>query len=150
MKVQNVSNLDTKLKSVHNLEVTEDLASKETVFRRQLSESSAEKQRAYLAFLSKEIDEQGQRLFSRADIKELEKYRSLIREFVGHVVNNGYSFDKENTFESRGRHRVFALVKKIDANLDSLAKDVLSSQEDNLAILHKIDDIRGLLLDLML
>jgi uncharacterized protein YaaR (DUF327 family) len=52
--------------------------------------------------------------------------------------------------DRRGRHRVYALVVKIDEELDNLTEEILSSEKDNLAILQKLDDIRGMLLDLTL
>jgi uncharacterized protein YaaR (DUF327 family) len=38
----------------------------------------------------------------------------------------------------------------VDEKLDELGKEVLKEQADRIEIIHKIDDIRGLLLDLML
>lgn len=100
--------------------------------------------------LIEQIDNQGERLSKKADLSEYEKYRSLIRDFMNEVVSNGYSFDKENAFLGRGRHKFYATVKIVDEKLDSLAKDVLSEHADNVEIINKIDDIRGLLLDMML
>jgi len=96
------------------------------------------------------IEEQGKRLADRADVKEYEKYRRLIREFLDEIVSNGYTFTREDAYASRGKHRYIATVKIVDEKLDELGKEVMKEQADKIAIIHRIDDIRGLLLDLMM
>ncbi len=39
-------------------------------------------------------------------------------------------------------------MKEVDKSLDDLAQELLKDEKDNLAILNKIDDIRGMLLDI--
>ena len=120
-----------------------------SVFRRTLTDMSNEMYTARLAELKKEIDEQGQRLADRVDVRELEKYRRLIREFLDEIVSNGYTFSREDAYASRGRHRYIATVQIVDEKLDALGKEVIKEHADKIEILNKIDDIRGLLLDLM-
>ena len=121
-----------------------------SVFRRTLSDMSQEMYAARLADMKKEIDEQGQRLADRVDVRELEKYRRLIREFLDEIVSNGYTFSREDAYASRGKHRYIATVKIVDEKLDALGKEVIKEHADKIEILNKIDDIRGLLLDLMM
>jgi uncharacterized protein YaaR (DUF327 family) len=120
------------------------------LFRRTLTNMSQEMYASRLADMKKAIDEQGSLLADRADVKELEKYRRLIREFLDEIVSNGYTFSKEDAYASRGRHRYIATVKIVDEKLDELGKEVMKEQADKIEMLHKIDDIRGLLLDLMM
>jgi uncharacterized protein YaaR (DUF327 family) len=44
---------------------------------------------------------------------------------------------------------VYGIVKLIDKNLDELAGELIKEEKDNLAILRKIDEIKGLLLDIL-
>jgi uncharacterized protein YaaR (DUF327 family) len=120
-------------------------------FSRTLHDMSSEAHNARLMQIKRDIEEQGQKLVDRVDVKEYEKYRRLIREFLDEIVSNGYTFSRENAFASRGgRHRYIATVETINKKLDELGKEVLSEQSDRIEILGKVDDIRGLLLDLML
>jgi len=41
-------------------------------------------------------------------------------------------------------------VRIVDEKLDALGKEVIKEQADKIEILNKVDDIRGLLLDLMM
>ena len=120
------------------------------LFRRTLTDMSQELYAARLKDMKKAIDEQGERLADRVDVRELEKYRRLIREFLDEIVSNGYTFSREDAYASRGRHRYIATVKIVDEKLDELGKEVMKEQADKIEILGKIDDIRGLLLDLMM
>ena len=124
--------------------------SAETTFRRTLTDLSEEKHKAKLRDLIRSVEEQGARLSDKVDVKEFEKYRRLIREFLDEIVSNGYTFSKEDAYASRGRRRFIATVKIVDEKLDALGKEVIKDQADNIEILHRVDDIRGLLLDLML
>ena len=119
-------------------------------FRRTLTDLSKEMYSARIAEMKNEIDEQGKRLVDRVDVRELEKYRRLIREFLDEIVSNGYTFSREDAYASRGKHRYIATVQIIDENLDALGKEVIKEHADKIEILNRIDDIRGLLLDLMM
>jgi uncharacterized protein YaaR (DUF327 family) len=135
--------------SARSVESAQDGSERPLVFRRTLSDAGHEQLMLRIGDMVAGIDEQGARLAKRADIKEFEKYRSLIREFLNEIVSNGYEFSRERGHAPRGRQRFFATVNKVDAKLDELAKDVLREHKDDLDILEKIGDIRGLLVDLL-
>ena len=78
----------------------------------------------------------------------MKKYRTTIKEFMNEIVSRSHEFSRENFLDRRGRHRVYGIVRQVDKNLDELAEELLKDEKDNLAILGKIDDIRGLLLDI--
>ncbi|NLO47901.1 MAG: YaaR family protein [Clostridiales bacterium] len=150
MKIQTIKRSEDGIKSTHDIGVQGNPAYKPQVFKRTLTDLSTQKHREHLQFLSKEIDDQGAKLAAKADIREYEQYRKLIRAFIEEIVSNGYAFTKESSYRSGGRHKYIAVIKTIDEKLDALAKDVLSAQAENIAIAGKIDDIRGLILDMLL
>jgi uncharacterized protein YaaR (DUF327 family) len=135
--------------STRSIESAQDGSERPLVFRRTLSDAGREQFMLRIGGMVTGIDEQGARLAKRADIKEFEKYRSLIREFLNEVVSNGYEFSRERGHAPRGRQRFFATVKKVEEKLDEVAKEVLRVQKDDMDILEKIGDIRGLLVDLL-
>ena len=101
-----------------------------------------------LSSLMKDIEEQGARIAKHMDIKDMKKYRSTIKEFMNEITSRSHEFSRENFLDRRGRHRVYGIVRQVDKTLDELADELLKEEKDNLAILGKIDDIRGLLLDI--
>ena len=78
----------------------------------------------------------------------MRKYRGLIKEFMNEVVNRSHEFSRENFLDRRGRHRVYGIIRLVDQTLDELAQELVKDEQDNLAILSKIGEIRGLLLDI--
>ena len=103
---------------------------------------------ARLSGLMEEITMQGDRLAKKRDIRDMKKYRGLIKEFMNEIVNRSHQFSRENFLDRRGRHRVYGIIRMIDQTLDELAQELVKDEKDNLAILAKIGEIRGLLLDI--
>ncbi len=101
-----------------------------------------------LSSLMKDIEEQGKKLAEHMDIRDMKVYRSSVKEFLNEVVSRSHEFSRENFLDRRGRHRVYGIIKKVDENLDELASELIKDEKDHLAILGRIDDIRGLLLDI--
>ena len=101
-----------------------------------------------LANMMEEITRQGEKLSKHRDIKDMKRYRALIKDFLNEVVNRSHAFSRENFLDRKGRHRVYGIIRLIDENLDQLAQELVKDEQDNLAILSKIGEIRGLLLDI--
>lgn len=103
---------------------------------------------ARLNTLMVEITEQGNLLAKRKDVKDMKKYRGLIKEFMNEIVNRSHTFSRENFLDRRGRHRVYGIIRLVDETLDSLAQELVSDEENNITLLNKIGEIKGLLLDI--
>ncbi len=101
-----------------------------------------------LTSLMEEITMQGDKLAKHRDIKDMRKYRGLVKEFMNEIVNRSHSFSRENFLDKRGRHRVYGIVRLVDEKLDALAQELVKDEKDNMEILSKIGEIRGLLLDI--
>lgn len=101
-----------------------------------------------LQTLMEEITMQGEKLSKRRDVKDMKHYRGLVKEFLNEVVTHSHSFSRENFLDRRGRHRVYGIIRLVDENLDQLAQELMKDEKDNLAILMKIGEIQGLLLDI--
>lgn len=98
--------------------------------------------------MMEEITVQGDKISKHMDIKDMKKYRELVKGFLNVVVSRSHEFSRENFLDRRGRHRVYGIVRLVDKNLDDLAGELVKDEKDHLAIISKIDDIRGLLLDI--
>jgi uncharacterized protein YaaR (DUF327 family) len=96
-----------------------------------------------------DITAQGKKLNDHMDIGDLRRYKSLVGDFINEVVTHSHEFSRENFLDRRGRHRVYGIIRKVNAGLDDLAQELLKTEKDHLAILDKTNDIQGLLLDLL-
>lgn len=104
---------------------------------------------ARLSLLMEDIIQQGKKLSKHMDVRDMKKYRQLIKDFMNEIVNRSHKFSRENFLDRRGRHRVYGMIKLIDQNLDELAAELIKEEKDNIEILNKIDEIRGILLDIV-
>ena len=101
-----------------------------------------------LTAMMEQITMQGEKLAKHRDVKDMKRYRGLIKDFLNEIVNRSHEFSRENFLDRKGRHRVYGIIRLVDKNLDELAQELVKDEKDNLAILAKIGEIRGLLLDI--
>ena len=119
-------------------------------FKFMLASNIAESElQAHLSALMQEITEEGKKLAKKRDVKDMKHYRGLIQEFMNEIVNRSHEFSRENFLDKRGRHRVYGMIKRVNAALDELAQELMKDEKDHLAILGRIDEIRGMLLDIV-
>ena len=64
--------------------------------------------------LLSDITAQGNRLAEHMDIRDMKKYRGLIKDFLNEVVYRSHRFSRENFLDRRGRHRVYGIIRLID------------------------------------
>lgn len=104
---------------------------------------------ARLSTLMEEITMQGNKLAKKRDVRDMKKYRGLIKDFMNEIINRSHAFSRENFLDRKGRHRVYGIIRLVDENLDELAQELMKDEQDHLSILSKIGEIRGLLLDIL-
>lgn len=114
-----------------------------------ISRIEEEDLRARLNAMMDEIQAQGKKIAKHVDIKDLKHYRELIRQFMNEIVYRSHKFSRENFLDKKGRHRVYAMIKLVDKNLDELAVELIKEEKDHILILQKVDEITGLLLDIL-
>ena len=102
-----------------------------------------------LNLMMQEIVIQGDKIVKRMDVRDMRRYRTLIKDFMNEIVNRSHKFSRENFLDRRGRHRVYGIIRLVDEKLDELAQALVSDECDKIAILAKVDEIRGLLLDIL-
>lgn len=101
-----------------------------------------------LKSLMESIEDQGKKIAKHMDIRDMKQYRATVKEFLNEIVTHSHEFSRENFLDRRGRHRVYGIIKLVDKNLDDLAQELVKDEKDHIAILGRVDEIRGLLLDI--
>jgi uncharacterized protein YaaR (DUF327 family) len=101
-----------------------------------------------LNLMMQDIIQQGERISKKNDIKDMQRYRILIKAFLNEVVTRSHVFSRENFLDRRGRHRVYGIIRQVDKELDELAQELVKDETNNIDILAKIGQIQGLLLDI--
>jgi len=103
-----------------------------------------------LSVMMGEIVTQGKRIKKHMDIRDMRKYRELIKGFLNEIVNRSHEFTRENFLDRRGRHRVYGIIRLVDENLDKLAAKLIEDEQEGIDIIRMIDEIQGLLLDIFI
>ncbi len=122
--------------------------STQQLFSAEMSKEADQQVRERLEELLGKIQQQGKRLGQTPTYSELKAYRELVKKFMSEAVSQMYDVESGSGWDRRGRQKTFILVRKVDETLESLTEDVKQGQERQLAILEKMDAIRGMLVDL--
>lgn len=98
-------------------------------------------------FLAK-LDKQGQKLAESLSLQDLVEFKKMLKTFLKSTFGQSRNMHEESLWDFRGQPKVMARVTKIDQVLEELGQQVMDCHTEPLKILAKIDEIRGLLIDL--
>ncbi|MEM9424286.1 MAG: YaaR family protein [Spirochaetota bacterium] len=81
----------------------------------------------------------------------LREYRRLIQGFLEQTLKGLYQIKEDlgRLNYSSGQRKKYALIQVVDEKLAELVQTVLSEQQANLTILQRIEEINGLLINLL-
>jgi len=98
-----------------------------------------------------EIHECGEKLKDSPSLALVMEYKQAVRNFMHHVVDHSLTVEtKEGArFNPLKKQKRFTIIKIIDDKLERLAAGILQNQRDQLELLKSIDEINGLLVDLI-
>lgn len=117
-------------------------------FASDLLKAKDDQSRERLNALMQQITDQGKRLGQVPTYSELKTYRELVRKFIGEAVGNMYNLQSQTGWDRHGRQKMYTVIRQVDDKLAELTEDVRQGQERQLAIMEKLDAIRGMLVDL--
>lgn len=150
MKIRDALNNPAGVSAVHGKDDRRISDARDTEFYSRLKLIDGKNYEERLRALADRIIAQGEKLGKKIDIRELKVYKKLISEFLNEAVNGSHKFSKESFLDRRGRYKVYATIKKINSEIENLANDILKEENDNISVLKRLDDIRGLILDLLM
>lgn len=113
--------------------------------------------------LMDDVRDAGDVLKSRPLPEEIMRYKQAVRNFINFVKENAYAIEHDegilNKFKPqfKGRRNTpeaeewkgYTKIQVIDKKLESLAAMLLSSQMKQLELVSRLEEIRGLLIDLL-
>ncbi|WP_010257755.1 YaaR family protein [Treponema primitia] len=95
-----------------------------------------------------DVHSAGDALRLRPLAEEIKQYKQAVRHFLHYVVENGYTVKTENyLFNHEKRRKV--QIEVVDQKLEELASGILSGQLGQVQLLARLDEITGLLVDLL-
>ncbi|KQX57714.1 uncharacterized protein YaaR (DUF327 family) [Paenibacillus sp. V4I3] len=102
-----------------------------------------------LSKMVQQITLQGDRLSRAMTVRELLQYKLLIKQFLEETARRGVNLRDTKGWDRRGRSKRYKLLEEIDLELLSLADELLENEQGRIEILHKIGEIRGMLINLL-
>jgi len=96
-----------------------------------------------------DLHQAGDALKRSGGSERIHEYKRAVREFVDHVVHNALEVERTSSPLGVRQRKSYLLVSVIDAKLESLASAVLQRQTQQMLIVQRIDEINGLLVDLI-
>lgn len=83
--------------------------------------------------------------------QEILRYKQAVRGFIHYVVGNGYDAERQTHGSKRSRRgeRIDTIARVVDHKLEQLATGILAGQVAQIAILDRLEEITGLLVDMM-
>lgn len=95
------------------------------------------------------VHDLGEQLKKDPRRQTLLKYKEAVKRLLGFVVKNGIEVRDHVSGHNIMRRKRFSVVTVIDERLERLGAGVLQSQKEQIEILRKVDEIYGLLVDLV-
>ncbi|OCL25793.1 hypothetical protein U472_15855 [Orenia metallireducens] len=142
--------IDNKLKS--NVNTARASGSKmtridgrKTDFLEELTKMHGVQIKGKLDELLEMIDQQGDRLNKHRTFRELIRYKKMVKQFVKEAIGQMYNVQEDY---SPMQGKIHTIVKSVDESLEDLTKMILDKQASQLDILGKLDEVRGMLVDL--
>ena len=107
-------------------------------------ESASKRQREnQLSKLLDSIKKKGKQIIDTKSISAVHEYKNHVKEYLSIVLKDAYIVEKIHSIYGN----TTTLVAIINKELDSLANTVLLQEKDTIAVINKIENIEGLLLD---
>ena len=95
------------------------------------------------------VNDAGDALRTTQDRQTVARFRDAVRGFVRYVVDQGIGLTETTSPGFLHKRKRYTLLNVIDRRLDELARHVLDRQRERLDLAERLDEINGLLIDLV-
>ncbi|NMA37995.1 MAG: YaaR family protein [Papillibacter sp.] len=117
-------------------------------FQHDLNEQMKHHYKKRISELLDEITKEAEDIFVNVNLPKFERYRSLLKELLSEVLNNAFMLKSELVTDSYGLRRVMTVINVVDEKLGEMASDLLENNRELIDYLGRVDEIRGLIMDL--
>lgn len=98
--------------------------------------------------LLSQVDKAAQKMLNHPSLETLRAYRAAVRDFLKEAISGSYRMKEESRWDRRGNRRIFCVVQKVNQALEELTTEVLQKNAKPIELMARVDEIRGLLVDL--
>ncbi len=148
MRVNSKRSLDNSISSGNKQDVSRIIPPDAKDFPDVLQQRQANPWNQNIQEFLQRLDEIGARLAKSFSIYDLKSYKEVLRGFLNETQRKAYTLKENTGWTRQGKPRIYQCIERINQELEELSQLVLSKQQNSLKILDKLDQIRGLLVDL--
>jgi uncharacterized protein len=117
-------------------------------FKSSMETQSGKMRLEQLTVMLSDIEVFGKKLTKSRNLKDLARFKGLVKRFVKETVDNGLNIETSRSFDIYGNTRTLALVKALDEKLIELTEDMMNQEKPSIDLLERIGEIKGLLINL--
>ncbi|MBN1797847.1 MAG: YaaR family protein [Spirochaetales bacterium] len=96
-----------------------------------------------------EIYQSGDRLKTLPTLENIKKYKHAVKAFLKIVADKMVGVEQKSSGTNILKRKRFTLIKIIDTKIEQLSLQFLKAQEEQIEILSKVDEINGMLVDIL-
>ncbi|MBQ9630390.1 MAG: YaaR family protein [Treponema sp.] len=101
-----------------------------------------------LVFLKDRVTMAGDELMENQTDASFAKYKQSVTQLIKYIVKNTYQIEQHKTFRKK-KTVLLTQVNVVNAKLDKLASEILLNQSDRLNMLKRVEEIQGLIIDML-
>ncbi|SFB31428.1 hypothetical protein SAMN04488072_11539 [Lentibacillus halodurans] len=98
--------------------------------------------------LMNNITVQGDKLARFRSVRDLVKFKQMVKRFLQETVYNGLALQKSRNFSMDGNSQKLSIVKEVDEKLVALTEEMMNEEKKTVDLLGLIGEIKGLLVNL--
>jgi uncharacterized protein YaaR (DUF327 family) len=112
-------------------------------------EGDSHSRRRSLEELLDEVHSSGSDLLEAQSLEAIKRYRVAVRAFLARVLARMLAVEQKSSAAEVAKRKRFLQIRVVDQKLERLVSELLASQHRQLDILGRVNEIGGLLVDLL-
>lgn len=121
---------------------------KQPAFMDTLKDTDSESRRQACDQILRQIDSLSEELKKAPTPSGVKKYRRLVASFIKEAMSQTYELNEETHWDRSGNRKSYITVRNINKALEELTDEVMNREKKQINLVARLDEIRGMLLDL--
>lgn len=140
--------ISQEMKSQAEVKYNRPVATESQSFQKLVQSQTQHLKRQELEQLMKNISLQGNKLVRYRSLRELAKFKRLIKGFLQETVSSSYQLQHGHSIGFDGSSRKLTILKELDEKLLELTEEIMNQEKKTVDILDLIGEIKGLLINI--